>query len=59
VESEEEEKELITFIMIRRLLLLGWIASHMESDLVRNGIARGYTEGTVRLAQDYLAKMGL
>ena len=38
--SAEEEAEIATFIMLRRILLVAWIGSHAETDLARSmGVA--------------------
>jgi Ser/Thr protein kinase RdoA (MazF antagonist) len=54
---EEEENEIPTFIMMRRLLLTAWIASHSDTELAQ---AQGidYTEGTCALAEAYLRNYG-
>ncbi len=55
--SKEDEQEIPTFIMLRRLLLVAWISSHAETDLARS-MGLPYTEGTVGLCEDYLRKFG-
>jgi Ser/Thr protein kinase RdoA (MazF antagonist) len=53
----EDAAELSTFVLLRRLLLVAWIGSHSETDLARSmGVA--YTEGTVPLCENYLARFG-
>jgi Ser/Thr protein kinase RdoA (MazF antagonist) len=53
----EDEEEIPTFVMLRRLLLVAWIGSHHETELARSmGIP--YTEGTAGLCEDYLRKFG-
>lgn len=55
--SAEEEAELPTFILLRRLLLVAWIGSHADTELAQSqGVA--FTEGTCALAEDYLGRMG-
>jgi Ser/Thr protein kinase RdoA (MazF antagonist) len=55
--SREDEAEIPTFVMLRRLLLVAWIGSHSETDLARSmGIP--YTEGTAGLCEDYLMRFG-
>ena len=55
--SAEEEAEMQTFVMLRRMLLVAWIGSHAETDLARSmGIA--YTEGTAPLCEAYLTRFG-
>ncbi|GGK29793.1 Ser/Thr protein kinase RdoA (MazF antagonist) [Caldalkalibacillus uzonensis] len=52
--SEEEEQEIPTFIMLRRLMLISWIGSR-DNETARE-MGSGYTEATDALAKDYLAK---
>jgi Ser/Thr protein kinase RdoA (MazF antagonist) len=53
----EDEAEIPTFVMLRRLILVAWIGSHSETDLARSmGIA--YTASTVGLCRQYLSKFG-
>jgi Ser/Thr protein kinase RdoA (MazF antagonist) len=55
--SPEDEAEIPTFIMLRRLLLVAWIGSHSETDLAQSmGVA--YTEGTTGLCESYLGRFG-
>lgn len=50
----EEEVEIPTFVMLRRILLVAWIGSHADTDLARSmGVA--YTQGTVPLCERYLS----
>jgi Ser/Thr protein kinase RdoA (MazF antagonist) len=56
--SSEEEAEIPTFLMLRRMAILAWIGSHGQTDLARE-LGLPYTHGTVRLAQRYLAKFPL
>jgi Ser/Thr protein kinase RdoA (MazF antagonist) len=53
--SREDEAEIPTFVMLRRLLLVAWIGSHSETDLAKS-MGLPYTEGTVALCEDYLRK---
>ena len=55
--SHEDEAEIPTFVMLRRLLLVAWIGSHSETDLAKS-MGLPYTEGTVGLCEDYLGKNG-
>jgi Ser/Thr protein kinase RdoA (MazF antagonist) len=51
----EDEAEIPTFVLLRRLLLVAWIGSHAETELAQSmGVA--YTAGTVPLCEDYLAR---
>ncbi len=55
--SAEDEAEIETFVMLRRLLLVAWIGSHSETELAQSmGVA--YTQSTVPLCERYLAKFG-
>ena len=53
--SEEDEYEIPTFVMLRRLLLVAWIGSHSETDLAQS-MGLPYTEETVGLCENYLDK---
>lgn len=55
--SAEEESEIPTFVMLRRILLVAWIGSHSETDLARS-MGVSYTHGTVPLCQAYLSRFG-
>jgi len=52
----QDEAEIPTFVMMRRLLLLAWIGSHAGTDLARSTGA-AYTAGTCELAETYLTRM--
>ncbi|HEX3931311.1 MAG TPA: phosphotransferase [Nocardioides sp.] len=52
--SADDEAELATFVMFRRLLLLAWIGSHADVDVARE-LAPTYATGTADLAEDYLS----
>lgn len=51
----EDEAEIPTFVMLRRLLLVAWIGSHSETELAQS-MGGSYTAGTVGLCEDYLSK---
>lgn len=53
----EEEAEIPTFVMLRRLLLVAWIGSHSETDLAQE-MGEDFTEKTVDLAEAYLRDFG-
>ena len=53
----EDEAEIWTFVMLRRLLLVAWIGSHSETDLAQS-MGVDYTQGTVPLCEDYLSRFG-
>ena len=43
-----------TFVMLRRLKLTAWVASHAHADSAI-AFTDGFTEGTARLAERYLS----
>ncbi len=45
----------MTFCMMRRLTVIGWIASHFETDLARE-LGPEQIASTCRLARAYLAR---
>lgn len=51
--TSEDEAMFPSFIMLRRILLTAWLASHSETATSRE-LGSAYTEGTIRLAQSYL-----
>jgi Ser/Thr protein kinase RdoA (MazF antagonist) len=53
--TAEDEAEIPTFIMLRRLLLVAWIGSHAETDLAKS-MGLPYTEGTIALCENYLSR---
>lgn len=53
----EDEHEIPTFVMFRRLLLVAWIGSHAETDLAKS-MGVPYTRDTVALCENYLRKFG-
>jgi Ser/Thr protein kinase RdoA (MazF antagonist) len=55
--AAEDEAEIPTFVMLRRLLLVAWIGSHSETELAQS-MGVDYTEGTVGLCERYLARFG-
>ena len=52
--SAEDEAEIWTFIMFRRLLLLAWIGSHQGVDIAAE-LGAGYTQASCDLAESYLS----
>jgi Ser/Thr protein kinase RdoA (MazF antagonist) len=50
----EDEAELRTFVLFRRLLLLAWIGSHADVDVAQE-LAPTYAVGTCHLAEEYLS----
>lgn len=53
--SAEDERELATFVVMRRLLLVAWIGSHSGTDLARS-MGTAYTAGSCDLAEEYLSR---
>ena len=53
--SQDDETEIPTFVMLRRLLLVAWIGSHSETDLAKS-MGLPYTQGTMALCENYLRK---
>ena len=53
--SAEDEAELATFVMLRRLLLVAWIGSHHTFATEAAELGAGFTAGTCELAETYLA----
>ncbi len=52
--SAEDQAEIWTFIMFRRLLLVAWIGSHRAVDIAAE-LGAGYTQGSCDLAESYLS----
>ncbi len=55
--SAEDEAEIDTFIMLRRLALLAWIGSHIEVDTAQE-LAPTFAQITAELAEKFLDKQG-
>ncbi|MCK0207051.1 phosphotransferase [Starkeya koreensis] len=53
--SEADCAMLPIFVMLRRMLLTAWIASHAETPTAQ-ALGEGYTHGTVALARAFLAR---
>ena len=51
----EDEAEIDTFVMLRRMVLLAWVGSHSETDLAKE-MGEQFTRGSVDLAEDYLSR---
>lgn len=54
---KEDEEEIPTFVMLRRLLLVAWIGSHSETELAQS-MGVDYTRTSVPLCEDYLRRFG-
>ena len=52
--SAEDEAEIWTFILFRRLLLVAWIGSHRGVDIAAE-LGAGYTQDSCDLAESYLS----
>jgi Ser/Thr protein kinase RdoA (MazF antagonist) len=55
--ARADEAEIPAFVMLRRMLLLAWIASHAEAPEAR-ALAGTYTSGTLALADEFLRRYG-
>lgn len=53
--SNEDRAEIQTFIVLRKIVRIGWIATHMDNDTVKRVTKRYYDE-TVRMAANYIEK---
>lgn len=53
--SREDAAEIPTFLMLRRILLVAWVASHIEAEFPRS-LGAGFTEGSLPLCEDYLRR---
>ena len=54
--SKEDEAEIPTFVMLRRLLLVAWIGSHHQTELAQS-MGHAYTSGTAGLCEEYLKRL--
>ena len=55
--TDTDFEEIDTFIMLRRLQLTAWLASHKESGPVAE-LSVGWMDGTIELAERYLRLFG-
>lgn len=55
--SPEDEAEIDTFVMLRRLLLVAWIGSHSETELAQS-MGVDYTATAIPMCERYLSKFG-
>ncbi|MBA3517694.1 MAG: phosphotransferase [Rhizobiales bacterium] len=53
----EDEAEIPTFVMLRRMILVAWIGSHSETELAQS-MGVSYTDQTVPMCEDYLSRFG-
>ncbi|MCX6434242.1 MAG: phosphotransferase [Actinobacteria bacterium] len=56
--TAQDEAELPTFIMLRRLLLVAWIGSHSSTETAQ-AMGEDYTATSCRLAEHYLGTMAI
>ncbi|MEM6480930.1 MAG: phosphotransferase [Pseudomonadota bacterium] len=56
--SDEHAAMIPTFVMLRRVLLTAWLASHAETPTAQE-LGNGYTAGTVHLAETYLTRLSV
>jgi Ser/Thr protein kinase RdoA (MazF antagonist) len=54
---KEDEASLPMFVMLRRMQLTAWVASHAETPTAQS-MGEPYTQGTVELAEAFLSKSG-
>ncbi|MEM9370163.1 MAG: phosphotransferase, partial [Pseudomonadota bacterium] len=54
---DEVETELSSFVMLRRLQLTAWIASHSETPTAQE-MGTAFTDGTIEIAEQYLSERG-
>ena len=55
--AAEDEAEIPTFVMLRRMILVAWIGSHSETDLAQS-MGVDYTEKTAPMCEEYLRRFG-
>lgn len=55
--SQIEENEIPTFMMLRRMQVMGWMGSHAETELALS-LGGTFTDVTCNLAESYLKKFG-
>jgi Ser/Thr protein kinase RdoA (MazF antagonist) len=55
--SKEDEAELPTFVILRRMILFAWMGSHAETDLAKQE-GPAYADGTCEMAEQYLTRFG-
>jgi Ser/Thr protein kinase RdoA (MazF antagonist) len=55
--SKEDEAALPMFVMLRRMQLTAWVASHAETPTAQS-MGEPYTQGSVELAEAFLSESG-
>lgn len=53
--AKEDEDEIPTFIMLRRILLVAWVSSHSDAPFPKS-LGAAFTDGTLPLCEDYLSR---
>ncbi len=53
--AKEDEDEITTFIMLRRILLVAWVASHRDAPFPKS-LGAAFTDTTLPLCEDYLSR---
>lgn len=51
--SDEEKKEIDTFVLLRRIVRMAWLSSHNDSDTAKM-VENGYFTNTVNMAESYI-----
>lgn len=55
--SEADKDEIDTFVVLRKIVRIGWIYSHIDNDTVKR-VTPKYYEETTKLASKYIEKYG-
>lgn len=55
--SAQDEAELPMFVMLRRLMLVAWVASHAETPTAQ-AMGTAYTQGALEMAENFLVRFG-
>jgi Ser/Thr protein kinase RdoA (MazF antagonist) len=55
--STEDEAEIPSFLMLRRMLILAWMGTHPETQLAAD-LGRDYVQRSSDLGERYLARFG-
>jgi len=54
--SKEDETMLPVFVVLRRMLLTAWIASHSDTETARQ-LGTDYTQGTLMIGERFLSTL--
>lgn len=55
--SKEDKEEIETFVILRKIVRMGWLYSHRDNDTVKRVTPKYYQE-TARMSQDYIKRFG-